>query len=104
MDMSVPSHIRAIDAESLEAIIRHASARDAQRLRRTDVEHANAWISALPSTVDGGETIMLPRVYLTAVRRLLGIPVIPNSIPCLFASKPWMFTVITPYAARSQEI
>ncbi len=39
------------DAESLETIIARASPRDAQRLRRNDVIHANAWISSLPSSV-----------------------------------------------------
>ena len=73
---------RTFDAANLELIISQASERDAQRLRRTDTDHANAWISALPSSVDGNETIMSPRVYLTAVRRLLGLPVYSDSISC----------------------
>lgn len=35
-----------VDAESLDELISHASIRDAQRLRRNDFAHANAWISA----------------------------------------------------------
>ena len=34
---------------------------------------------------------MAPHVYLTCVRRLLGLAVILLLLPVLFASKPWMF-------------
>jgi hypothetical protein len=77
----------AVDAANLEALIARASDRDAQRLRRADVAHANAWISALPSSLDGKDTVMSPRVYLTAVRRLLGLPVIDAPAPCPFCQQ-----------------
>jgi len=92
----------ALPSCGVEGLIARASARDAQRLRRNDVSHANAWISALPSATDGKDTVMQPRVYLTAVRRLLGLPVSSAPAPCPSASKPWIFMAITPYAAESQ--
>ena len=42
----------AVDRAAFDGLISRASPRDAQRLRRLDVPHANAWISALPSAVD----------------------------------------------------
>jgi hypothetical protein len=47
-----------------------------------DVDHANAWISATPASVDGKDTVMEPRVYLTCARRLLGLPVFSSPVPC----------------------
>jgi len=76
-----------VDGTALSGLISRASARDAQRLRRSDVIHANAWISALPSSADGKDTIMEPRVYLTAVRRLLGLPVSSVPAPCPFCQQ-----------------
>ena len=76
-----------IDDTSLDGLIARAAPRDAQRLRRSDVIHANAWISALPSAMDGKDTVMEPRVYLTAVRRLLGLPVYSVPAPCPFCQQ-----------------
>ena len=72
----------AVDRSSFNGLISRADRRETQRLRRLDVPHANAWISALPSAVDGKDTVMAPRVYLTCVRRLLGLPVLPAPVPC----------------------
>ena len=72
----------AVDRSAFVGLISRSSVRDAQRLRRLDVPHANAWISALPSAVDGKDTVMSRRVYLTCVRRLLGLPVLSDSAPC----------------------
>ena len=58
-----------------------ASLRDAQRLNRLDSPHANAWLSARPSCMDGTDTVLPPRIYRTAVARLLGQPVF-SSAPC----------------------
>src|SRR2546421_10787234 len=55
--------------------------RDAQRLNRLDSPHANAWLSARPSCMDGTDTVLPPRIYRTAVARLLGQPVF-SSAPC----------------------
>ena len=71
-----------VDRCALDGLVSRAGRRDAQRLRRLDVAHANAWSSALPSSVDGKDTIMAPRVYLTCVRRLLGLPVLSAPAPC----------------------
>jgi len=72
-----------IDAKTWETMIARASPRDAQRLRRLDMPHANAWLSVLPSAVDGNkEFIMTPSIYITAVRRLLGLSVIPEPTAC----------------------
>ena len=72
----------AVDRAALDGLIARGSKRDAQRLRRLDVDHANAWLSALPSCADGQGCVMSSRVYLTCVRRLLGLPVISDPVPC----------------------
>ena len=59
-----------------------ANTREKQRLRRLDCKHANAWTTALPSATDGRDTIMSPKIFCTAVARLLGLPVYSNSNPC----------------------
>ena len=86
---------------SLDDLISWASARDAQRLRRSDFLHANAWISALPSAVDGKETVMEPRVYRTAVRSPTRPPCLPLLLPLdLSVSKPWIITAINAVCCR----
>ena len=66
-----------IDRSTLESLISRANQRDVQRLRRLDVDHANAWISAMPTYVDGKDTVMSPRVYLTC---LLGLPLCKQTL------------------------
>ena len=66
----------------------NANAREAQRLNRLDSPHANAWISARPSSMDGTDTILPPRIYRTAVARLLGQPVFSTSAPCPLCQQP----------------
>src|SRR3954470_372087 len=66
----------------MKKLIDSADKREAQRLNRLDSPHANAWLSARPSTVDGKDTILPPKIFRTAVRRLLGQPVYSNSTPC----------------------
>ena len=51
-------------------------------LQRLDSPHANAWLSARPSSMDGSDCILPPRIFRTAVARLLGQPVFSNSLPC----------------------
>ena len=58
------------------------SVRDVQRLSRLDSAHANSWLSARPSSLDGKDTILPPRIFRTAVARLLGQPVFSSSAPC----------------------
>ena len=70
------------DAAIMKKLIESADKREAQRLNRLDSPHANAWLSARPSTVDGKDTILPPKIFRTAVARLLGQPVYSNSAPC----------------------
>ena len=73
----------AVDRAAFDGLLARApSQRDVQRLRRLDVDHANVWTSALPSAQDGKDCVMQPRVYLTCVRRLLGLPVLSAPVPC----------------------
>ena len=71
-----------IDKASISHLINQSSPRDAQRLKRLDRPHANAWITALPSTEDGKDTILAPRTFRTAVSRLLGLPLYKPQTPC----------------------
>ena len=71
-----------VDRKTLERLIDEGKERDAQRLRRLDMPHANVWTSARPSVQDGKDCVLTPRVYLTCVRRLLGLPVISTPVPC----------------------
>ena len=71
-----------LDKKTLDRLIDQGNDREKQRLRRLDCKHANSWITSLPSATDGRDTIMDPKIYSTAVARLLGLPVYNNSIPC----------------------
>jgi len=71
-----------LDKTTMDRLIAKANERDKQRLKRLDCEHANAWITAQPSTLDGKDTILTPKIFLTAVCRLLGLPVYPDNVPC----------------------
>ena len=71
-----------VDRSTLARLVAEGSDRDKQRLNRLDCEHANSWITALPSATDGKDTILPPKVFITAVCRLLGLPVYPKNLPC----------------------
>ena len=71
-----------VDRATLDRLIEHGTPRDKQRLRRLDCKHANSWLTALPSITDGRDTVMSPKIFTTAVSRLLGLPVYSNSTPC----------------------
>src|SRR5689334_7043624 len=71
----------------MDGLIERSDKRGAQRLRRLDCLHANAWLSALPASTDGKDAILGPRVYRTAVRRLLGLPALSSPIPCPLCKK-----------------
>ena len=61
------------DEDILRALIAEApSQRERQRLQ---CEHAGAWVSAVPSTLDGKDTLMRPRNFQIAVLARLGVPV-----------------------------
>jgi hypothetical protein len=55
--------------------------REIQRLSRLDSPHANAWLSARPSTMDGTDCVLPPRTFRISVARLLGQPV-SSPVPC----------------------
>ena len=56
-----------VDADIMSKLIAAANKRDAQRLNRLDSPHANAWLSARPSWIDGNDTILPPKIFRTAV-------------------------------------
>jgi len=65
------------DQEILQALIAEApDKRERQRLNRLQCEHAGAWVSAVPSTLDGWDTVMRPRNFQVAALVRLGVPVV----------------------------
>jgi len=70
-----------VDRSTLARLVAEGSDRDKQRLNRLDCEHANSWITALPSATDGKDTILPPKVFITAVSPK-GLPVYPKNLPC----------------------
>ena len=55
------------DQEILQTLISEAPNQgERQRLSRLQCEHAGAWVSAVPSTLDGGETVMAHRNFQVA--------------------------------------
>lgn len=71
-----------VDRTTLDRLITKGTQRDKQRLKRLDCEHANSWITALPSATDGRDTIMPPKIFIAALARLLGLPVYSKPFPC----------------------
>jgi len=51
------------------------SQRERQRLNRLKCEHSGVWISAVPSTHDGNDTVLRPRNFQVAIAMRLGLPV-----------------------------
>jgi len=56
--------------------------RERKRLERITEPHAGAWVTAVPSIDDGFDTVMQPQVFRTAAAYRLGVPVVPDEIPC----------------------
>ena len=71
-----------IDKTTMARLAENALPREQQRLRRLDCEHANSWITAMPSAKDGKDTILPSNIFRTAVSRLLGLPVYAKPFPC----------------------
>ena len=61
--------------------------REHQRLTRLQCEHAGAWVSAVPSSLDGLHTVFPPRTFRTAVAIRLGVPVLPEVASCPFCKQ-----------------
>jgi hypothetical protein len=64
----------------MSRLLESADRRNKQRLNRLACEHANAWVTALPSEIDGKETVLPPSIYITAACRLLGLPVMKSNL------------------------
>jgi hypothetical protein len=56
--------------------------REKQRLLRVAQPHAGGFVTAVPSEEDGKDTILRPRVYRTAIKYRLGVPVLSSEILC----------------------
>ena len=69
----------AIDEEHLRLLLQNPSHREQVRLKRLQEDHANAWVSAIPTSP---ETTMDPHHFRVAVKRLLGMFIVRESYPC----------------------
>jgi len=63
------------------------SLREHQRLTRLLAEHAGAWVTAVPSNIDGSDCCMSPQVFRTAVRYRLGLRVARSDVFCDFCKQ-----------------
>jgi len=71
------------DEEILQLLLEQApNKRERQRLERLKCAHAGAWISAVPSTHDGVDTVMRPRNFQVAIAMRLGLPVLSEEKSC----------------------
>ncbi len=62
--------------------------REKQRLLRVAMPHAGTFLTAVPSAEDGLDCLLKPRVFRIAVAYRLGLPVLPNEIPCPSCMQP----------------
>ena len=60
------------------------SHRERQRLTRLLAEHAGAWVTAVPSSLDGSDCCMSPAVFRVAVLYRLGMSVARPDVVCPF--------------------
>jgi len=89
------------DEEILKLLIEQApNRRERQRLERLKCVHAGAWISAVPSTHDGVDTVMRPKNFQVAISMRLGLPVLSEEKSCHCVCKPLMFLAIIQPAAQ----
>ena len=69
--------------EILKVLIEQApNRREHQRLERLKCVHAGAWISAVPSTHDGVDTVMRPKNFQVAISMRLGLAVLSEEKSC----------------------
>ena len=72
-----------IDKKIYDSLVESASTRrEKKRRARVAEPHAGAWVTAVPSTDDGRDTVMRPQVFRTAMAYRLGAKVVANEIPC----------------------
>ena len=73
----------SLDSSLLSSLIASApTPLDRQRLNRVSQPHAGAWVTAVPSSVDGPDTLIRPRAFRVACRLRLGIPVWHEGASC----------------------
>jgi hypothetical protein len=73
----------SLDSSLLSSLISSApSPLDRQRLNRVSQPHAGAWVTAVPSSVDGPDALIRPRAFRVACRLRLGIPVWHEGASC----------------------
>ena len=93
------------DEEILKLLIEQApNRREHQRLERLKCAHAGAWISAVPSTHDGVDTVMRPRNFRVAISMRLGLAVLSEGKVVHCVCKPLMFLAIIQPAAQCLRI
>jgi len=81
---------RSIDSTIHARLVAESSSqRERQRLGRLTAEHAGAWVTAVPSRVEGSDCVMSPAVFRTAVRYRLGVPVARAGVNCSFCMQPF---------------
>ena len=66
-----------------------SSQREKQRLGRLVAGHAGAWVTAVPSRIEGSDCVMSPSVFRTAVRYRLGVHVARPDVSCSFCTQPF---------------
>jgi hypothetical protein len=62
--------------------------REKQRLLRVAQPHAGGFVTATPSEEDGKDTLLRPRVFRTAMKYRLGVPVLSSEVPCPLCMQP----------------
>src|SRR4029079_9410628 len=76
----------SIDSALLSSLLGSfsSSPRERQRLNRVSQPHAGAWITAVPSSLDGPDALIRPLAFRVACRLRLGVPVyhVGASCPC----------------------
>ena len=76
-----------IDLEKLGQLLETVNERSKKHLQQLQKPHANAWLTVVPSYIDGKYYVLQPEIFRTAVRRLLSIPVYRDGTTCTFAAE-----------------
>ena len=88
--VAVPSQQEAsftVDSSLLAGLLSSASSvRERQRLSRLSQPHAGAWVTAVPSNLDG-DALIRPRAFRIACRLRLGVPVWNSGAPCPYCKQ-----------------
>jgi hypothetical protein len=76
-----------VDMAKINLLIATSGPREARNLERIQAPHATAWLSAVPSHVDGVDNVMPSSHFRIAVKRLLSLPILKNETPCPFCKQ-----------------